>query len=282
MPSGAPAILAEPVSWWNTQWAQQIRESIAPLRPARRPRPPPPRSPQDEPVDNDEPEPRGRRESARCRRRRRSSSRPIAACSSRTRPLTRGARPPCVADRLAEQDLEQLAAPRARAAARSTSPTRPAPTSPTLAEWIEQWLFPVYRRSVRGHDRVWCPQWWRHAEAVARLDALWRAWEHLRLGCRHRPVGLVSRPRRPPHDDSHGRRRAVQRLRRHALRPARGAASVHAAARGDVRARRRPHTHRTRQYLSCPPHRPCPRCRPQLDDPASSMNQPPPHSLEPA
>ena len=31
-----------------------------------------------------------------------------------------------------------------------------------------------------GHDRVWCPQWWRHAEAVARLEALWRAWEHLR------------------------------------------------------------------------------------------------------
>ena len=33
---------------------------------------------------------------------------------------------------------------------------------------------------MRGHDRVWCPQWWRHAEAVARLEALWRAWEHLR------------------------------------------------------------------------------------------------------
>ena len=32
-----------------------------------------------------------------------------------------------------------------------------------------------------GHHRIWCPQWWRHDEAVARLDALWRAWEHLRL-----------------------------------------------------------------------------------------------------
>jgi hypothetical protein len=51
----------------------------------------------------------------------------------------------------------------------------------TLPEWIEQWLIPVYRRSVRGHERMWCPEWWRHPEAVARLDALWRAWEHLRL-----------------------------------------------------------------------------------------------------
>lgn len=50
----------------------------------------------------------------------------------------------------------------------------------TVAEWVEEWLFPVYRRSVLGHERVWCPQWWRHAEAVARLESLWRAWEHLR------------------------------------------------------------------------------------------------------
>ena len=50
----------------------------------------------------------------------------------------------------------------------------------TLEEWVGEWLFPVYRRSVLGHDRVWCPQWWRHAEAVARLESLWRTWEHLR------------------------------------------------------------------------------------------------------
>ncbi len=50
----------------------------------------------------------------------------------------------------------------------------------TLEEWVGEWLFPVYRRSVLGHDRVWCSRWWRHAEAVARLESLWRAWEHLR------------------------------------------------------------------------------------------------------
>jgi len=26
----------------------------------------------------------------------------------------------------------------------------------TLEEWVHEWLFPVYRRSVLGHDRVWC------------------------------------------------------------------------------------------------------------------------------
>jgi uncharacterized protein DUF4913 len=183
-----------------------------------------------------------------------------------------------VADRLAEQDLDELAH---RALERELLDlAEPAGRYfATLPEWIEQWLLPTYRRSVRGHERVWCPEWWRHPEAVARLDALWRAWEHLRLDAAT-GLSVWFRDHADHHmDHSHGRRRAVQRLRRKALGPARGAASVHLAPRGDVRARRRPHTHSTRQYLSCPPHRPCPRCRPQLDDPASSMNHPPPHSL---
>ena len=91
-----------------------------------------------------------------------------------------GAAAAVVADRLAEQDLDELAH---RALERELLDlAEPAgPYFATLPEWIEQWLLPVYRRSVRGHERVWCPEWWRHPEAVARLDALWRAWEHLRL-----------------------------------------------------------------------------------------------------
>ena len=42
------------------------------------------------------------------------------------------------------------------------------------------WLLEVYRRSTRGQARVWCPEWWKHPEAVARMDALWRAFEQLR------------------------------------------------------------------------------------------------------
>jgi hypothetical protein len=32
-----------------------------------------------------------------------------------------------------------------------------------------------------GGPLVWCASWWAHPEAVARLTALWRAWEALRL-----------------------------------------------------------------------------------------------------
>ena len=112
----------------------------------------------------------------------------------------------------------------------------------TLGEWVAEWLFPVYRRSVRGHDRAWCPQWWKHAEAVARLEALWRAWEHLR---QDPATGLSVWFR--DHADHHmtvllGRGRAVQRLRRPALRAPPRRAAARPAARGDVRTRGAPST----------------------------------------
>jgi hypothetical protein len=52
---------------------------------------------------------------------------------------------------------------------------------PDVATFVAQQLAPLWRRSLEGHHRTWCPQWWRHAEAISRLEALWRAWEHLRL-----------------------------------------------------------------------------------------------------
>ena len=50
----------------------------------------------------------------------------------------------------------------------------------TLDRFVEDYLVHVYARHVDGRTRTWCPRWWAHAEAVARLEALWRAWEHLR------------------------------------------------------------------------------------------------------
>ena len=38
----------------------------------------------------------------------------------------------------------------------------------------------MYRRPLGGEFR-WCPQWWRHAEAITRLTALWQSWEAMRL-----------------------------------------------------------------------------------------------------
>ncbi len=51
---------------------------------------------------------------------------------------------------------------------------------PTLDAFVRELLAPTYRRVVDGRNRTWCPQWWRHAEAIARLEAMWRSWEHLR------------------------------------------------------------------------------------------------------
>ncbi|MFF0613707.1 DUF4913 domain-containing protein [Nocardia tengchongensis] len=54
----------------------------------------------------------------------------------------------------------------------------------SVAEFVENYLSLVYRREVGKGRRVWCPQWWLHAEAVVRLDAMWRAWEHYRIDSR--------------------------------------------------------------------------------------------------
>ncbi len=45
-----------------------------------------------------------------------------------------------------------------------------------VAEFVEDWLLPLYRRRMT----VWCAQWWKHTEANARLEALWLSWEQLR------------------------------------------------------------------------------------------------------
>ena len=57
----------------------------------------------------------------------------------------------------------------------------PALYFPNVEVFVRELLAPTYRRSLDGRHRTWCPQWWRHAEAITRLEALWRAWEHLRL-----------------------------------------------------------------------------------------------------
>ncbi|MFF2088596.1 DUF4913 domain-containing protein [Nocardia sp. NPDC058176] len=45
-----------------------------------------------------------------------------------------------------------------------------------------EWVAGVHARDIMGNtDQFrWCPEWWRHAEAVTAFEALWRAWEHHR------------------------------------------------------------------------------------------------------
>ena len=48
---------------------------------------------------------------------------------------------------------------------------------PNVAVFVANFLAPMYARS----STAWCPQSWKHAEGSYRFEALWRAWEHLRL-----------------------------------------------------------------------------------------------------
>jgi hypothetical protein len=47
-----------------------------------------------------------------------------------------------------------------------------------LTVWVNHLLLPVYGREI-STTRPWCYQWHEHAEAVARLHALWLSWQQL-------------------------------------------------------------------------------------------------------
>jgi len=94
-----------------------------------------------------------------------------------------------VLDEATRSQLREAADDAARVAL--LSPTDPAAAEavdqppelyyPNYAEFVKHHLIPMYRRPLGGQGVTWCAEWWRHPEAIARLDALWRAWEHLRL-----------------------------------------------------------------------------------------------------
>jgi hypothetical protein len=48
-------------------------------------------------------------------------------------------------------------------------------------EFLHEQLLPTYVRSVTGKSAKWCIEWYFHPEAVSRVAAMWRSWEHLRL-----------------------------------------------------------------------------------------------------
>lgn len=47
-------------------------------------------------------------------------------------------------------------------------------------DFVVSYLTPNWVRRIEKDTR-WCQQWWRHAEAHARLDALWRSFEAHRV-----------------------------------------------------------------------------------------------------
>ncbi len=54
------------------------------------------------------------------------------------------------------------------------------PHYPSLQAWVEAYFAVMFARPVSPAVR-WCASWWAHAEALSRLEALWRSWEAARL-----------------------------------------------------------------------------------------------------
>ena len=50
----------------------------------------------------------------------------------------------------------------------------------SVDEFVREYLRNVYRRRIDGRRRVWGARFWEYDEALIRIEALWRAWEHLR------------------------------------------------------------------------------------------------------
>ncbi|MBB6439516.1 DUF4913 domain-containing protein [Streptomyces candidus] len=48
-------------------------------------------------------------------------------------------------------------------------------------EFVTDRLIYFIPRPAPGSGRVWCPDWFAHAQALSRLDSIWRAWENLRF-----------------------------------------------------------------------------------------------------
>ncbi|MFB0834271.1 DUF4913 domain-containing protein [Arthrobacter halodurans] len=69
------------------------------------------------------------------------------------------------------------ASPESGAAATDESPLVYA----SAEEFLHEQLLPLYNRILDSRNGKWCRQWFLHPEAVSRVEAVWRAWEHLRL-----------------------------------------------------------------------------------------------------
>jgi hypothetical protein len=58
-----------------------------------------------------------------------------------------------------------------------TAPAEQPTFYPDMFTWVEGWLLPHWVRPKKN----WDDKWWEYPEVLSRFEALWRAWEHLRL-----------------------------------------------------------------------------------------------------
>lgn len=50
----------------------------------------------------------------------------------------------------------------------------------SLPTFVSDYLALIIQRRMDDGSHLWCPSWWAHPEAIARLAAMWRAFEYLR------------------------------------------------------------------------------------------------------
>lgn len=54
----------------------------------------------------------------------------------------------------------------------------------SVDEFVRELVVPIFSRNVNREGRAelrWAARWWEYPEAIVRLEAMWRSWEHLRL-----------------------------------------------------------------------------------------------------
>lgn len=50
----------------------------------------------------------------------------------------------------------------------------------TMEQFLTDYLTLMYEIPMPNGRRTWCPEWWKHAGAVIRIQALWMSWEDAR------------------------------------------------------------------------------------------------------
>ena len=91
-----------------------------------------------------------------------------------------------ITDQLTPEQWQQLDQAARQAVAELFTPQAPKPPPrlyyATVDDFVRKFLCPTFRRPIGpGSPLRWSGRWWESAEAIIRLDAIWRAWETLRL-----------------------------------------------------------------------------------------------------
>lgn len=60
------------------------------------------------------------------------------------------------------------------------TPVEPELLYPTMEEFLTDYLTLMYEVPMITGRRTWCPEWWKHAGAAIRIQALWMSWEDAR------------------------------------------------------------------------------------------------------